>query len=143
MKAMFGGDAFSDTFGDLNLWEALTLQLMAATGGTEMSEEEFRTRLQKHAEDRHHKLVEALVKKIASFVRKDIEQFKKEMDADVAEKVSVSMMFYSKSYFFCSFNFRSLLLVALVCLLLSAMLIARLLSNTWIDFWDSETCLQR
>lgn len=101
MKAMFGGDAFSDTFGDLNLWEALTLQLMAATGGTEMSEEEFRARLQKHAEDRHHKLVEALVKKIASFVRKDIEQFKKEMDADVAEKVSVEMMcICSKTYFF-------------------------------------------
>ena len=28
MKSMFGGDSFADTFGDLNMWETIKIQVM-------------------------------------------------------------------------------------------------------------------
>lgn len=75
MKEMFGGEAFADTFGDLNMWETIKIQMMMA-GGMQMTEEEVQQRLMEFAKKRHEKLVLALVKKLEAFVVNDVESFK-------------------------------------------------------------------
>ncbi len=87
MKAMFGGDAFDDTFGELNMWETMRLQFMMA-GGSQMTEEQANEKLRTFAAERNAKLVQQLSAKIAPFVSDDVGRFKELIDADLGQKVA-------------------------------------------------------
>lgn len=87
MKAMFGGDSFADTFGDLNMWETIKIQLMLSQGA-QLTEEMIMERLQTFALERHQKLVKALIMKLEPFVTNDLAKFKAFMETDVGEKAA-------------------------------------------------------
>lgn len=84
---MFGGDAFEDTFGELNMWETMRMQFMMASGA-QLSEQEANERLQKFAEERQVKLTELLVAKLAAFVADDVARFKELVEEDLEKKVA-------------------------------------------------------
>lgn len=106
---MFGGEAYADTFGDLNMWETIKIQMMVSAGA-QLTEQVriccvvlarvesaprvdlccaqmVQERLQQFAMERHAKLVKALIMKLEPFVISDLERFKKNVEADVADKV--------------------------------------------------------
>lgn len=83
---MFGGDAFEDTFGELNMWETMRMQFMMAAGA-QLTEEQAHERMQKFAEERQVKLTELLVAKLSPFVADDVAKFKELIEGDLENKV--------------------------------------------------------
>jgi curved DNA-binding protein CbpA len=132
MKAMFGGDAFSDTFGELNMWETIRLQMMMANGAS-MTEEEATTRLQNFAKERDAKLVQQLLEKTAPFVKDDVGKFKEVIDGDLEQKVAAPgglALLGAIGYVYCQVreqrNDSFSQLLSFVC---------RWRSSTWTSFW--------